>query len=95
MAETDEEQPIPVPFPILHTGAQLSNYELFALSAVAPAIAVVFTNPFDTAKVILRLPSHSNLLHCSILALGALAAPRGDTVQQSKQVASQQGMKSW
>jgi Ca2+-binding EF-hand superfamily protein len=35
--------------------ATVAAWQLFTLSAVAPALAVLFTNPFDTAKVRLQL----------------------------------------
>jgi Mitochondrial carrier protein len=34
---------------------QISFLETFIISAISPAIAVLFTNPFDTAKVRLQL----------------------------------------
>jgi hypothetical protein len=37
--------------PPTSTSAKLSPAESFLISSIAPAIAVVFTNPFDTAKV--------------------------------------------
>ncbi|KAF9577462.1 hypothetical protein BGW38_007313, partial [Lunasporangiospora selenospora] len=34
---------------------ELTQLENFAISAIAPSIAVLFTNPFDTVKVRLQL----------------------------------------
>ncbi|KAI9343726.1 mitochondrial carrier domain-containing protein [Zopfochytrium polystomum] len=55
---------VPVTIPALyptHGGAprNLGPVERFAISALSPAVAVIFTNPFDTAKVRLQLQKKS------------------------------------
>ncbi|KAI8821304.1 mitochondrial carrier domain-containing protein [Fimicolochytrium jonesii] len=47
--------PIPGLYPVTGKPRQLGAFEHFAMSALAPAGAVIFTNPFDTAKVRLQL----------------------------------------
>jgi solute carrier family 25 protein 34/35 len=39
---------------------RLGQFETFAMSAMAPAAAVLFTNPFDTTKVRLQLQGQTN-----------------------------------
>ena len=51
---------IPGLYPNQNSPRKLGSIESFIIAAVAPAIAVVFTNPFDTAKERLQLQGQSS-----------------------------------
>lgn len=50
---------IPGLYPKRGKPRKIGQWESFVISGMAPAIAVIFTNPFDTAKVRLQLQGQS------------------------------------
>ncbi|KAI8607635.1 mitochondrial carrier domain-containing protein [Chytriomyces sp. MP71] len=77
---------IPALYPT-HNGKprKLGTVERFALSALAPAVAVFFTNPFDTAKVRLQLQGQRAKASNSALgvAAGAVKPAAADVYRNS------------
>ena len=58
---------IPGLYPNRSGPRKLGSGESFIIAALAPATAVIFTNPFDTAKVRLQLQGQSGSSSASVV----------------------------